>query len=438
MLQTPPLLSLTLASCLFLTLPATSQQLSEGFAETIATLPAGASQTLTTGSGVIYFDGFDLTYAIPNTTPQTLLSFPTLTFGSFTTAIGSTRVLFGESSNGGLWTIPLNGQPALQIANIPFNYDAVMLDDDRALISAKTGGFAAPDNDLVFVDLLTGQTQLLAQFPGASGPVTIDEFGNVYYATAPATFPAPAATVSVLRLTKATIDNAIATNQVLGVANAQVVISGLDAAGDLAFDDDGDLFFVDWFSNKIREINDATGNAANLAPTVLDYAGAGLYGSALQFREGSGDAIFEPFQPESGRLLIQETDYGSVSQIRTLSATRPELTSSVANPIPSGAFALVTNHGPASGIGLLAFATAAPAGPVTLNVPGFEQPLHLDQALTAPPVLLPVTFDATGAATLPATNPGFSPNLSAIAQTVVFSTSGSVGTSDVLILQFGQ
>ena len=242
-----------------------AQQLAEGFHATTTPLPAGTNNVLTTATGRLYFDGFDLMHAVNGSTSQSLLTFASYTFGSFTTAIGATKVLFGESSNGGIWSVPLNGLAAQLIATVPFNYDAVMLDDDRALVSAKTGGFASPDNDVMFVDLITGQTQLLAQFPGASGPLTVDNTGNVYYATSPATFPAPTGTVTVLRLTSTDIDNAIATSTVLGIANAQVVIAGLDAAGDLAFDDDGDLFFVDWLNNRIGEINDADGNTATLA-----------------------------------------------------------------------------------------------------------------------------------------------------------------------------
>lgn len=426
---------------LSLALPQLSaQQLTEGFSATTATLPAGTGNVLTTDLGRIYFDGIDLTFdGNGSMSPVSLLTFNSYTYGSFTTPIGATEVLFGESSNGGIWSVPLNGSPPQLIATVPYNYDVVMLDDNRALVSAKTGGFSAPDNDVMFVDLITGQTQLLANFPGASGPLAMDSQGNVYYATAPGSFPAPAGTVSVLRISSTDIDNALATNTVLGTANAQVVISNLDAAGDIAFDDDGDLFFVDWFNNQIGEINDADSNFATLAPTLIDYAGSGLNGSLLQFtRTVVGPQVFEPFQPTAGQLLVHETDYVTISQIRTVSARRPELTSSVTSPITTGPFSLTTLNGPANGIGLMAFAMTSAGGPLSVQVTGFEQPLLIDAAFSASPIIVPLTFDLTGTTSLAIQNPGFATMLDATAQTVCFALNGALGTSQPLSLQIGQ
>jgi len=429
--------SLLLAVVAGFSLPA--QQVAEGYAESTSPLPAGSGSFLDTAFGTVYFDGTDLLLD-SGSGGQSLLTFASPTFGSFSAPIGATEVLFGESSNGGIWSVPLNGLPAQLIANVPLNYDAVLLDDDRALVSAKTGGFAAPDNDVMFVDLLTGQTQVLAQFPGASGPLAIDANGDVYYATSPSAFPAPAGTVEVLRLSRAAVDSAIASNQVLGPADATVVISGLDAAGDLAFDDDGDLFYVDWFSGRIGEIHDADGNAATLAPTLIDYAGSSLNGSVLQFAPSATPIpqVFEPFQPAGGSLLVHETDYVSISQVRTLTAARPQLAASVASPIPTGTFSLDTTGGPANGLGLILFATTAGTGPSTLGVPGFEQPLFVDSALVAAPVIAPISFDASGAASLAIANPGFVQVFDAIAQTVVVSVDGALGSSTALSLQIGQ
>lgn len=417
-----------------------AQQLTEGFQESVSALPAGTSNVLTLTSGKVYFDGFDLTYVGNGpSSALSLLSFPSYTFGSFSAAIGSTEVLFGESSNGGIWKLGLNGQPAQQVGIVPFNYDAVMLDDDRALVSAKTGGFSAPDNDVMFVDILTGQTQLVAQFAGASGPLAVDAIGDVYYATAPSAFPAPPGTVSVLRLTRSLIDNAIATNTVLGLGQAQVVIAGLDAAGDLAFDDDGDLFYVDWMNNKIGEINDADGPSAYLSSPLIDYDGSGLSGSVLQFQAtASGLQVFEPFQPTGNQLLVHETDYATISQIRSVAASRPLLTASASNPIPAGTFSLTTDSGPANGLGLLAFAFTTPSGAMSLQVPGFEQPLLIDGALSNNSVLIPQTFDASGVSTIAISNPGFTAIIDTTAQMVCFSLTGAIGTSQTVAMQVGQ
>ena len=419
--------------------PLVAQQLAEGYGVTTTILPAGSSNVLTTNTGRVSFDGFQLSYAQQGSAPQALLTFGSYTFGSFTIAIGTTHVLFGESSTGGIWSIPLNGQPPQQIAIVPLNYDAVMLDDDRALVSAKTGGFSAADNDVMFVDLLTGQTQLLAQFPGASGPLAVDAVGHVYYATSPSAFPAPTGTVTLLRLPQATIDNAIATNTVLSAANAQVVLAGLDAAGDLAFDDDGDLFFVDWLNNRIGEIHRANGMSASLAPTLIDYAASGLYGSVLQFRRTiAGPQIFAPMQPIGGELLVHETDYVSISQLRSVVAQRPTISPSVAAPIPAGTFAFNTTNGPSQGIGLLAFQTAIAAGPITVSVPGFEQPLFLDASLLSNPVLVPITFDAQGQASLSINNPGFAPAIDTTTQCICLSLSGAIGSTEALAVRVGQ
>ena len=88
--------------------------------------------------------------------------------------------------------------------------------------------------------------------------------------------------------------------------------------------------------------------------------------------------------------------------------------------------------------GLVAFATAAPAGPVTTLLPGFEQPLHLDSTLGGAPVLVPVTFDATGQTAWTINNPGFSSGLNATAQTVALSTNGGISSSDAISLQIAQ
>ena len=433
MIRSTTILLATLASFAF---SLSAQQSPEGYSNQAASLPSGAGQVLTTASGTVFFTGTELVLDNGFNT-QTLLTFASSTFGSFTAPIGSTRVLFGESSNGGVWSVALDGSGAQLITNLTFNYDAVLLDDDRALVSAKTGGFAAANNDVVFVDLLTGQTQTVAQFPGASGALAIDDAGDVYYATASSQYPAPPGSTDVLRISRGTVDAAIANNQILGVNDATFVVSGLDAAGDMAFDDDGDLFYVDWFNGAIGEINDADTAQATVGPAIINYAGAAVSPGGLQFVPTASPVsqVFEPFQAAGGTLRVYETDYVSIAQQRVLRAARPALTTSVASPIPAGTFALDVSSGPAGGFAIVVLATTTATGPLSVSVPGYEAPLLIDASLATAPMFVGITLDAAGAGSLALNNPGFAPALNATAQAVVVSANGSLGSTAAETLQ---
>lgn len=428
-----PLLMSTLPS-----LPA--QQVADGWSATVTTLPAAASCVLTTAAGIVYFDGTALQLLAPGQPPQPLLQLGGFAFGSFTVEAGPGRVLFGDSSSGDLWLVPLNGPPPAQpIARLPLNYDAVLLAPDRALVSARTGGFSATVNDLVLVELDTNRRRVLARLPGASGPLAVDAAGDVYYATASAAFPAPPGATSILRLPRATIDAAIVAHVVLGSGHLQIVAQGLDAAGDLAFDDDGDLLFTDYVNRVVGELNDATGAAAYPGPPLLDYAGAAVGGSSLQFTAAAAPAaqVFEPFQPPGPSLLVFETDFLTIAQLRTVAARQPMLSSSGPTPLPGGAFTLTATGGPRNGIGLLALAPMSAGGPIALAIPGFEAPLWWDTALLAGAAVVGIAFDGSGHAVVTAANPGFQPAIAATAQAATIGTSGTLGATQPLSLQLG-
>ncbi|HEB53260.1 MAG TPA: hypothetical protein ENI87_08410 [bacterium] len=430
----------TLASVAAFSLHAATQQTPAGYSATTIALPAGAGNVLTLPSGTVSFDGFDLELTTPSGATQKLLRFASYTFGSFVEVIDGNDLLFGESSAGTIWRVPLTGGLPQQLTSLTFNYDAVVLDDARALVSAKTGGFSAPDNDVVLLDLDSGATQMVAAFPGASGPLAIDDDGDVYYATAPSAFPAPAGTVSVLRIDRTLLEQAIANGTVLGLANAHTVVSGLDAAGDLAFDDDGDLFFTDWFQGAIGEIDDADQPNAALAPAFLDYSGAGYSAGSLQFVSAPAvpGAAFEPFQPAGSRLVVYETDYASINQLRVLRGQRADLTTTATSPVPAGSFQISLAAGPANGFALLLFAPTTAAGVLPLSVAGFEQPLLLDQAVAASPATTSSPLDNAGGTTWTLANPGFAPAIDATFQAVFASPAGQLGTTAALSLQVSQ
>ena len=80
---------------------------------------------------------------------------------------------------------------------------------------------------------------------------------------------------------------------------------------------------------------------------------------------------------------------------------------------------------------------AQAAGAGALVVPGFEQPLLLDTALSGAPVVVPLGFDATGAAALTVVSPGFAQTIDATAQVAFVSTADVLGASAPLALQLG-
>ena len=119
-------LTLFFVSLAPLTVPLCAQQLTEGHTAVVHALPAGAGNHLETAFGTVYFDGSDLMLDT-GASGLSLLTFPSFTFGSFTAPIGANQVLFGESSNGGVWSVPLNGGTAQLVANVPFNYDLSLI-----------------------------------------------------------------------------------------------------------------------------------------------------------------------------------------------------------------------------------------------------------------------------------------------------------------------
>lgn len=425
-----------LAASLPALLPA--QQLGAGFASTVHSLPSNAGNVLTLpGDQYVWFDGFDLWLEAPNQAPRSLLQFANYTFGSFTLPVGGQQLLFGESSTHGLWLVSTaSGGAAAPAATVLYNYDAVLFRPNEVLVSAKTGGWSASSNEVIHADLLTGNTQLLAQLPGASGPVAIASNGDLFYATGSLLFPTPPGQVELLRFPRAVVDQALATQQVLGSGQAQVVLAGLDAAGSLACDDHGNVVFTDWYNDTVGVVRDVFGPAP-AREVLLDHSGAPVGAAGVQFVPGNGHGVLAPFQPENGVLYVRESAWGSTSQVRRVVAARPELSSSVANPIPAGAFSLDVAQGPALGFGLLALAFTS-STPAPLFVPGFRMPLWWELPGSGALAAWFVPFDGQGQAQIGLSNPGAMPSLSIAAQVAFLDAASQVvGSTAARVLQLG-
>ncbi|MHC4513288.1 MAG: hypothetical protein ACYS5W_06275 [Planctomycetota bacterium] len=429
-LQTVLLLTTLSAPCAS---SVSAQAFPEGYQTAVHALPKEASNVLVTGAGVIYFTGKELVRDDGKTKTR-LLSFAQSTFGSFTICVNNHTVLFGESGRGDIYLVPIAGGTARKLANLKLNYDAAIYPGGWAIVSAKTGGFSAKNNDLVAVHLTTGKTDKIAELPGASGAVTVDAAGNLYYATASSAFPAPRGTVQLLRFDALAVAQKGLGNGKLDATNATVLVNGLDAASRILLDSDDDVILTDWMNNTLVEVNDANGNSPT-ATVLATYGGATVTASGLQFLGGTRSLFsrpeFEPFQPQAGgTLVVHETKFGSVSQLRVVSGQRPLTALSHKDPKPFAPFAIEVTGGPRAGRGLIAL-TLPPGGTIELSfhVQGYEQNVLWSASLLLPMALVPVAFDQQGRTALPLFNPGFQSPLTIVTQAYLTDSSNRVAGS---------
>ncbi|MGE3172395.1 MAG: hypothetical protein AB7O97_07185 [Planctomycetota bacterium] len=389
---------------------APAQTLDEGYHSTVTALPAAAHSVAVVDAGTVWFDGTDLVLQPEGQPARTLLQFPTPRFGAFTLPLPDGALLFAESSLDEVWLVSLDAAIAPRLlTTVAFPYDAAPLGTGRVVVSARTGGFPSVVNDLVAVDLVTGAQVPLGAVPGASGPVVVDAQGNLLCATAPLAFPPPAGTVEVLRWSPLQWTAALGGGAPLDRANAQLLRGGLDTAGDLALDRDGDLLVVDWLANQVLELDDLAPGVGGPPRVLVDHAGTGLSPTMLALRPGVDPlAPFEPFALPGGEtLLVLETDFATTTRLRAVRSQAAGLDHTPAATVPAGPFALALDDAPRSGVALLALSHLATGFGVPLQLPGFEQVVRWDTGMLQPLLTFLVPLDAQGHVAIGLTNPGF-------------------------------
>lgn len=406
-----PLVSCAVAGSTLAAL-ASAQALEPGYQASARDLPLRSGNVLVLDDldAFVAFDGTRLVLDTPGG-PRTLLSLAAPSFGAFTLRTDRDHVLFADGLSGELWLVDLVQGGGRVLATLAFPYDAILWRPGLALISAKTGGFASPDNELVALALDDGRSDLIARLPGSSGPLVRDGDG-VLYATASLAFPAPPGSVDLLFFGDAQLVGALGPTH-LGAADAQLVHRGLDAASDLAVDRDGDVFFIDWRNGTVGELS----RHPRLSPrvsTLVRYAASGPSAAGLQFTsENLGPAAFEPYQPAADHaLFVHESDFASgASRLRRIAPQRASLELRPANPVPAGPFALELRGAAAGGFAVIAFGLNPTQREQRLPLEGFEQPLFWDESFFRAIESILVPLDAQGHARVDLVNPGFGVNL---------------------------
>ena len=347
-----------------------------GFAlEALAPPAALFSQTATFSDGrYVVYDGqsVDL-YAADGSFLQNLTVFGAFGFPSFVRIDPDESFLIvAESTNGTISEVNLAGGSG-PVANLAFAYDAVFDGIDTLLVSAATCGFGC-GNELWRIDLTTGALTQFGQLPGASGPLALDEFGGLYYATVTDQFPVPAGQTDVLYWDA----GVIAMGSFLTPANAQVIVSGLDGAVALVKDTSlgGGLYltenFFPAFSRLIRV------GATPGSSEILLEARTGFTLGNLELDAGSGRADFAAYQPaEGGVLTLTSTDFTATLDRQTLAPARAGLEVVGPGTTGPGPFDVNVQGGPPLGLGFIYYCDQALFDPMERAFLGFTPPLLL-------------------------------------------------------------
>ena len=324
----------------FLALPATSQDtIGDGFAQTASqpTPVAFASyDTLTSGERVV-FDGLSIDlYDAGGGFVMNLATLGGFVFNSFVEVDPSeTFAIIGESSNGDIMKVALDGSGYSTLANLNFNFTATFEDAGHVIVSAATCGFGC-GNDLVRVDTSSGATTLLASVQGASGPVALADDGSLFYGTVDAANPA---STNIIYWTAAQLTGA----PVLTEADATLFHAGLEGAASMAIDPVfGNVLLAEsiWGgTSRILEFDIGSGALADVVVESTSWL------SNIELMQGASVGHFHAYQPQDGVFLHYSN--GDIVTVRaqhpTASHTRvgPVATFSVQGARPNSAMLVV-------------------------------------------------------------------------------------------------
>ena len=320
-----PCKTLALLSALWLLPNGAAAQLSSdpGFAVSNSVSLGGPSAYGSFPDGrYVAFDGlsFDL-YASDGTWQANLGAISSFMWPSFVEVDPTgTFVIAGESTNGNLFKVQVNGSGVTLLANLVFNYD---LDWDvtpgLAYVSAGLGGWGA-GNDLVRLDVTTGSTTLIAHVQGPSGPIAVNAAGDVSYVTQYEGFdwPPPMGQESLIRWGNVKLD----AGALLSETDADYLCSGLDGGSSMVSGVGGTLFLAHTnFAGDENEIY-------QFSPTgvLLDTVATTLTHVANLELIGAGRSTFSAQQPLGVSLRTYNTDFFSLNDCVTIDPARAQLT----------------------------------------------------------------------------------------------------------------
>jgi hypothetical protein len=235
-----------------------------------------------------------------------------------------THVLVGESSDGNVWRVAVDGSSHQLAAQLAFNFDAVFESETVALLSEASCGY--PCNRITRLDLISGALTTLAQFNTYSGPLARRAAsGELYYGWVDPTFAGFGD--KVLRFSAAQL----ASGNVLNENDGALFVGGLNGLGGLAVEERYDSTgYGHHYRVLIAESGFFGGSTVrahrpdgSLESTLLS---SPMYISTLEIQHGAAAGALARYQPDDGALLrYKATDYSVFPSPGALTcAVRPQ------------------------------------------------------------------------------------------------------------------
>lgn len=309
-----------------------------GFAQTASQPnPVAFAQyaSLSTGDRVV-FDG--LTVELYDGTGQLLGilgNLPSFVYASFVELDPTeSYALVGESSNGDIFRVPLDGSGMSLLTNLFLNYDADFEDAQHVIVSHSSCGAGCPNN-LVRVNVNTGAGTLVATVPGPSGPVAVAPNGDLYYGTVHPSFPPPPRSSDILYWSTAQTHGSLPLTE----QDATTCCRDLNSAVSLAIDPVfGNVFIAEsiWGRpSRIHEIGKESGDKIETVVTSANWI------ANLELIQGGSPGHFHAWQPADGVFL--HYDNGNIITVApqrptsTITQIGSTVTFSVQGAKPNGA-----------------------------------------------------------------------------------------------------
>jgi len=215
--------------------------------DTVFEIPAGGYpagfDVLPDGSFVVH-TGQHILKVAKDGESNILYSYPEAVFGSILTIDhAGGRIFFGESSNGTIGAMGLDGSDPEIIATVSFNFD-LELNSRGQIFVVWTPSFwdTLQTTNVSLLDPETGMLDLILQVAGPTGSIAFDRFDNLIYGTVAGVWGQQGGE-KLVRFTAAQVAGAVGETH-LTVDDGDILVDDVDSPYDIAVDTAGKICFT--------------------------------------------------------------------------------------------------------------------------------------------------------------------------------------------------